>query len=296
MPKVAPLHPIYIPSAGRAGQSSKSSTPDALLTDGVPFRLVVEPQEAEAYADRYGTERILVLPFRDAGQVLPARNWIKDFSTAAGESHHWQLDDNIRYYGRRYKGRRLRCDANIALRAVEDFVDRYTNIAVAGHNYYMFVPDQQRYPAFTLNCHVYSSMLFDNSLPFRFRTTNEDTDYCLQSLAAGYCTVQVNVFLAQKVTSMAVKGGNTAFYQGGGKIQRARELERLWPGVVSVRRRFRHSQHVINWQKFDTPLKLKPGIDLKALKPNEYGLKLIQVTPEIKSSRLRKLLSDEATK
>jgi hypothetical protein len=94
---------------------------------------------------------------------------------------------------------------------------------------------------------------------------------------------------------MTVHGGNTdALYQGDGRLKMARSLERLWPGVVQTKRRFQRPQHVVknSWKHFDTPLKLKPGIDLKAIPPNDYGLKLTQVK-EIKSESLKRLLAEE---
>jgi hypothetical protein len=68
--------------------------------------------------------------------------------------------------------------------------------------------------------------------------------------------------------------------------------ERLWPGVVSVDRRFKRPQHVVrdSWRKFDTPLKRRSDIDFEAIEPSEYGLELKQVGPEIKSRRLQRLL------
>jgi hypothetical protein len=77
----------------------------------------------------------------------------------------------------------------------------------------------------------------------------------------------------------------------------ARALERMWPGVVETRRRFQRPQHVVKdaWKRFDTPLKLKPGIDLAAMTPNEYGMELVQVKP-IKSETLRKLIEESGRK
>lgn len=294
MAKVSPRYPVYIPSKGRA---ETCYTAKCLVHDEVPFWLVVEPQEYDAYAAHFGAERCLVLPFRDQG-LIAARNWIKAHATAAGFERHWQIDDNIRSFWRKFKGLRLYCDTGPALAVTEDFVDRYENIAIAGLNYVMFAV--QPMPAFYLNHHVYSCTLVLNSIPYRWRLKhNDDTDMCLQVLAGGWCTVLVNAFLVQKIGTMVVKGGNTDdLYQGDGRLKMARSLERLWPGVVTTKRRYKRPQHVIkdSWRKFNTPLKLKPGIDLKALKPNEYGLALTQVGPEVKSSRLRKLLSGEVTK
>ena len=147
-------------------------------------------------------------------------------------------------------------------------------------------------PPFYLNSRVYSCTLVLNRLPHRWRGRyNEDTDLCLQVLADGWCTVLVNAFLTQKARTMTIKGGNTAaLYQGDGRLKMARSLERLWPGVVKTSRRFQRPQHVVYdaWRRFDTPLRLKPGVDLAQLPPvDDYGLRLAQVA-EIKSESLRR--------
>lgn len=286
-----PRYPIYIPPKGRA---DVCLTARFLEKDGVPFTLVVEPQEFESYAALYGEERLLTLPWNDPGSVIPARNWIKEHARTAGYERHWQLDDNIREVWRWYKGKRIPCRSGVALAAVEDFADRYENVAIAGLNYEMFGTSKQ--PPFHLNCHVYSCCLILNHLPHQWRGRyNEDTDMCLQVLADGWCTVLVNAFLVKKQRTMTVKGGNTAdLYCGDGRLRMARSLERQWPGVVETKRRFQRPQHVVKnaWRKFDTPLKLKEGIDLEELpKTDEYGMKL-KAVKEVKSERLRALLND----
>lgn len=96
-------YPVYIPSKGRY---EKCLTAQYLDRDGVPFRLVVEPQEAEAYIDRFGSKNVLVLPVGVAGtgSSVPARNWIKSHSIAEGHERHWQLDDNIEGFTRLWRG------------------------------------------------------------------------------------------------------------------------------------------------------------------------------------------------
>lgn len=286
-----PRYPVYIPSKGRW---THCLTAQIFRREGVPFCLVVEPQEEPMYASAFGADRVLVLPFSNPGSVIPARNWIKAHATAGGYLRHWQFDDNIGRFHRRWQGRRIRCDAGVALAAVEDFTDRYENVAIAGLNYEMFAVNGSEMPPFYRNVHVYSCSLILNSLPYQWRGRyNEDTDYCLQVLADGWCTVLVNVFLAKKRPSMERKGGNTAtLYQGDGRLKMARSLERLWPGVVKTDRRFQRPQHVVkdSWKRFDTPLKRKPGIEIPT-EPNEYGMRLTQVKP-IKSPTLRALVAD----
>lgn len=285
-----PRYPVYVISKGRA---DCCLTANFLLVDGVDFRLVVEPQEAEAYAAKYGVDRLAILPFSNLGLgSIPARNWCWEHAKASGAERHWILDDNIRQVRRFYKSRRIPCAAGPALCAVEDFTDRYENLAIAGLNYTMF--GMPGLGPFTLNAHVYSCLLIQNDLPQRWRGRyNEDTDLCLQILAAGLCTCLVNVFLIEKMPTMTMKGGNAAeLYKGDGRLRMARSLERVWPRVVTTKRRFHRPQHVVydSWKRFDTPLKLKPGVDLSALPAvDEYGLTL-RAKREPKSAGIKKLL------
>lgn len=289
--QVLPRYPVYVPSKGRY---ESGLTAKFLIRDGVPFYLVVEPQEVEEYGKRYGYEHLLILPWSgddekrsafceerqiENGGLIAARNWIKEHSIANGHLRHWQLDDNIRYIERRYKGKRLPINAGIAFSATEDFTDRYENVAISGLNYHMFVATGAKAPPFYVNHRVYSCSLILNTLPYKWRLRyNDDVDICLQVLSDGWCTLLVNAFLVEKVTTMKVKGGNTTdLYQGDGRLKMARSLERMWPGVVTTDRRFQRPQHVVkdSWRRFDTPLKLKPGVNLDELpKVDEYGMKL----------------------
>jgi hypothetical protein len=290
-----PRYPIYIPSKGRA---DTCLTAEMFKRDGVAFYLVIEPQERAAYAERYGDAALLVLPFSNRGSVIPTRNWIKAHAVAAGYERHWQLDDNIRMARRWYGGKRIPCSSGVALAVCEDFTDRYSNVALAGLNYTMFAHQSGKQPAdpFWLNVHVYSCTLVLNSIPYEWRGRyNEDTDICLQALAGGWCTILLNAFMVDKVRTMTMRGGNTsALYLGDGRLRMARALERLWPGVVTTERRWQRPQHVVKdqWRKFDTLLRLKPDVDLSKIEPNEYGMRLKQVEPVVKSERLRRLLEE----
>jgi len=267
-----------------------------LLRERVPFRLVVEPAEEDAYRSAFPTAEVLVLP-EDGMRLLGARNWIRDLSDAEGWERHWQLDDNIQDFRRLYRGKRIPCDAAVALRVCEDFTDRYTNIGVSGLNYQMFVTDVTRAP-FYLNCHIYSCSLIWNRMPYRHRLIyNDDTDLCLQVLAGGLCTVALNVFMAHKQRTMVATGGNTTdlYRAEDGRLRMARSLERVWPYVVTTDRRFRRPQHVIRgaWSGFDTPLIRRTDLDWSALPPvDEYGLQLSQVTETIRSPLIARIFDE----
>jgi len=245
-----PRYPIYVVSKGRA---YRPLTIRMLQRDGVPFRVVVEPQEAEQYASVAGPENVLVLPFSKLRLgSIPARNWIKAHATTAGAERHWCLDDNIYRVRRLWHRRRVPWGSNVALRVCEDFVDRYENVGVAGLAYTKFVIPNRPPPPFYANVHVYSCMLISNALPLWWRGRyNEDTDLCLQALANGWCTLLVQSFMVDKVTTMTMKGGNTdELYQGDGRLKMARVLEKAWPGVARVEHRYGRPQHVVDWTRF----------------------------------------------
>src|SRR5207248_314345 len=86
-------------------------------------------------------------------------------------------------------------------------------------------------------------------------------------------------------------------YAGDGRLKMARSLERVWPHVVETHRRFQRPQHVIRyaWKHFDTPLRLKPGVDLASMpRVDEYGMELRETRP-VRSGRIRALLVEKGS-
>jgi hypothetical protein len=283
-----PNYPVYIVSKGRA---DVGLTAKFLARDGVPYKIVVEPQEADAYAETCGRDNVLVLPFSNLGKgSYPARNWIWEHAKESGAKWHWILDDNIGAVRRLYMGERIPCDSGPAFRAVEVFADRYSNLAIAGMNYQMFVTPTS--PPYRSNVHVYSCLLIRNEIEQRWRLRyNEDTDLCLQVLDAGMCTALVNVFMVDKKTTMTMKGGNTdELYVDDGRLRMARSLEKVWPKVVTTSWRWGRPQHVVDWGHYKHPLELHDHIDLDAIPArDELSLKLDEIKP-VRSEGLKKLL------
>ena len=154
-------YPVYIISKGRA---ERCLTALFMRDDGVDFTLVVEPQEAEQYVERFG-DAVHVCPenFSEQGQgSIPVRNYVWQHAIDAGAERHWCFDDNIYQVRRWHRGKRLPCNARPALAALEDFTDRYENIGISGMNYSFFL--RSKLPPFFLNVHVYSSLLIRNDL------------------------------------------------------------------------------------------------------------------------------------
>lgn len=274
-----PRYPIYIISKGRWEQRLTSR---ALEKMHVPYRIVIEPQEYSDYAAVINPAKILVLPFSNLGQgSIPARNWVWDHAINQGYLRHWILDDNISAFFRFHNNTYYYMRSGASFCAIEDFVDRYKNIAQAGMQYFMFVIRRNKYEPFIMNTRVYSCMLIDNRIPFRWRGRyNEDTDLSLRILKNGYCTILFNAFPAQKEPTMKYKGGNTdELYRKDanfdGRLEMALSLQRQHPDVVKVGRRWGRWQHVVDYRPFrNNKLIRRKGIEIPH-EANEYGMILI---------------------
>jgi hypothetical protein len=160
-------------------------------------------------------------------------------------------------------------------------------VGVSGLNYQMFVPPDTPVP-FITGKRVYSCTLINHAMPHRWRLElNDDTDLCLQALSDGWPTLLVNAYMANKIQTMKIPGGNTPRYTGGGRLEMARTLAAAWPGIVEVRWKFGRPQHVVKWDAFDVPLILGPPRPVPI-----YDLQLIEVG-DVRNPELRQLLAED---
>ena len=249
-------YPIYIISKGR---SKSRLTAKALERIGVPYRIVIEPQEQEAYEAVIDSSKILLLPFSNLGQgSIPARNWVWEHSIKEGHNRHWIMDDNISRFYRFNRNLKVPVSCGNIFRAMEDFVDRYTNIPMAGPNYHMFAPRKTKQKPFTINTRVYSCILLSNDKKHSQRWRgryNEDTDLSLRFLKAGYCMVLFNAFLAEKSVTMTMEGGNTdeLYKQDSdfdGRLEMARSLQKQHPDITKITRKWGRWQHHVDYKPF----------------------------------------------
>lgn len=285
-----PLFPIYIVSKGRWESRLTSRTLESM---GVPYHVVVEEQEFESYAGVIDRRKLLVLDrayqrdydtFDDLGDTKskgpgPARNFAWEHAKAAGAEWHWVMDDNIKYFFRLNHNLKVPVGNGAVIRAMEDWCLRWTNVVMAGPNYFMFASRKTKMPPFVLNTRIYSCNLIRNDLPFRWRGRyNEDTDLSLRILKAGLCTVQFNAFLQGKMPTQVLGGGNTeAFYAREGTMPKSQMLARMHPDVATVVPRFGRWHHHVDYRPFkgNVPvprpgLAVAPGVD-------NYGLALRRV-------------------
>lgn len=129
-----------------------------------------------------------------------------------------------------------------------------------------------------------------NDVPFRWRGRyNEDTILSLDMLKAGWCTVQFNAFLQQKMTTQTIKGGNTdefyhaegekkagARYADNGTVEKSKMLVNVHPDVARMVWKFHRWHHQVDYSRFKgqklirrDEVELSDGV-------NDYGMRLIK--------------------
>jgi len=273
-----PDYPIYIPSKGRWESRLTAIAFDKM---SVPYHIVIEKEEYDNYSSVIDPEKILVLPFSNQG-LIASRCWIMEYSIEHGSIYHWQIDDNIAWFARLHNNKKVKLDNGVCFKVVEDFVNRYTNIAYAGLQYEMFVPAIKKWPPYLLNTRIYSCTLVNNSIPYRWRSVyNDDTDVSLMALKDGWCTFLIQAFVAKKMATMLIKGGNTeALYKlnngQDGRLLMAQALQRLHPDVVKITRKWGRWQHQVDYRPFKgNKLIKKEGVIIPE-GINNYGMKLVR--------------------
>lgn len=284
-------YPIYVVSKGRADICYTS----IFLTQMEMYHyVVVEPQEYDLYLkhnkNQYAGILKLDLSYKDQYDTCDdlgdsaskgpgaARNFCWDHSLSYGDAKHWVFDDNANEgFHYMYRNEKIKCRTGAMFTAMEDFVDRYDNIAIAGMNYSKFCKMSDKTPAFVLNTRIYSFLLIDNSIPYRWRGRyNEDTDLSLRVLKDGYCTLQFNAFLAGKATTQKMKGGNTEeFYEKEGTLNKSEMIQKLHPDMAKVVWKFSRWHHEINYKVFKQLPRLKKEYQNLNFPDNDYGIRVI---------------------
>lgn len=279
-----PKYPIYIISKGRW---ECRHTQRALEEMKVPYKIVVEPQEYDNYAENIPKDNILILPneYLNKNQgSIPVRNFIMKHSKEQGFERHWCLDDNIKGYFRNQNSIRLPIKNGAVFTMIEDYVDCFENVKMAGHNYTCFNNyDMKR--VIMNNTRVYSSILLSNDTEeilgegWRGRY-NEDTDLSIRFLKKGYPTMLFNNLLANKLKTMSCKGGNTdTIYSGeDAHYQKALHLKEQHPKITKIVKKFTNAKgqkrwhHDVDYTPFfgNEPI-LKPNLP----QFTDYDLKLI---------------------
>lgn len=285
-----PAFPIYIVSKGRW---KSRLTSKALESINVSYKIIVEESEYKDYSQVIDKNKILILPqaykdnydtFDDLGDQKSkgpgaARNFAWDHSIDNGYSWHWVMDDNLDAFHRLNRNIKAEVKSGTIFKCMEDFVLRYSNVAIAGPNYYSFCKSTDKVPAYVLNTRIYSCLLIKNDIPYRWRGRyNEDTDLSLRVLKDGWCTIQFNAFLCGKVTTQRMSGGNTQeFYKNEGTEPKSKMLVDMHPDLSKMVWRFNRWHHHVDYRRFKfNELKIKENIIVPS-GVNNYNMKLISL-------------------
>jgi hypothetical protein len=286
-------YPIFIPSKGR-WENRLRLTPRYLERMGIPYHLIVEAQEYEQYAavvnPEYGTVIVLDPAYQqgyDACMALepgqtrgsgPARNFAWDLARAGGHARHWVIDDNIAGFYRLHQNRKVLALTDAFFRPMEDFVDRYENVVMAGPHYEHFALRWATHPPFILNSRIYSCNLIQTDAPFRWRGRwNEDTILSLDMLKAGYCTILFVALLQNKVATQRLEGGNTDVLYANGTYEKSKMLVREHPDVARLVKKWNRWHHHVNYKPFQrNRLVRNPDVAIPE-GVNEYGMRLVKV-------------------
>jgi len=292
-------YPIYVLSKNRW---DNCKTVEVLERIGADYHIVIEEGQIEKYAEYHDRSKFVILdkqyqvdydPCDDLGFSKskgsgPARNFAWDHSIKTyGAKRHWILDDNIYDFLRLNRNKKVAVRTLSYFRAMEEFTDRYTNVALSGPNYNSFAKAMDKLPPVVFNTKIYSFILINNDIPFRWRARyNEDVDLSLRVLKGGWCTAQFNAFLADKATTLRVKGGNTEeLYDGGkAKLEKSQMIANLHPDVAEVVWKFNRWHHHVDYRPFRKNY-LKRVDNIEYNSDPEYGMKLIEIDKSVIGKR-----------
>jgi hypothetical protein len=286
-PQVDSRYPVCIPSKGRWDNHKTAALLDKM---GVSYRFFVEETEAEHYQQAVGEDRVVVMPFHDLGQgSIPARNFIWQWALEREYLRHWIMDDNIVNFKRVTNNRRVRVRTGMFFRAIEDFVDRYENVVLAGPHHDGFVKDRYPHkPPVVWNRRIYSCILIDTLASYRWRGKyNEDTDLSLRVLKDGHCTALFTALTMHKPTTAGgkgkpMKGGNTdtVYATTDHRLAFAQSLKDQHPDVVEVTWKFNRWHHHVDYSPFRNNQPILRAHITPKMGNNEYEMVLVRAAPQ----------------
>ena len=303
-----PQYPIYIVSKGRSYLYNLHSS-FWLSIMKIHHYICVEPSDFENYSNcklneseychilqmdmsykgKYNTLSDTLGNVNSTGSGA-ARNFCADHAKSNGFHWCWILDDNIHGFHRIWRGRKIVAYTPEVFNSLERFVNRYTNIGLAGLNYSMFVVNNDQRPPYILNSKVYSFGLWNLDCPFIYQEGryNEDVIQSLKVMDAGWCTVQWNLYTGNKLRTQTLKGGNTEEIYGkqyGGTFSKTQMLVERFPQYANLVWKFSRWHHNVDYTSFKQELQIKPEFkylhDMDYNKINENGAYIVRIPKEI---------------
>lgn len=266
---ISTKYPIYVISKGRW---EKRTTINWLEKCDIHYYVIIEPDEYPMYSKYINDKHIIKLPKEYANQgqgSIPARNYAMYHSKQGLHKRCWILDDNINGYMWNNNSQRVPIEGDVVFTFIEDYVDNYKNVLIAGHEYSSNCNYDMK-PPVVKNRRVFSSILIDNDLPellgegWRGKY-NEDVDICIRTMKAGFTTLLFNIVSSNKNATGKDKGGNTdGIYKEdnhGSGVLKTQSLIDQHPDCVTSKIAYKskicpegRTHHVVKWRWDDNEL------------------------------------------
>jgi hypothetical protein len=228
------LPPIYVPSKGRAG---KSKTIENLIKEGIPFFVVVEPQEASSYQRAYPNQEInwLILSQSNKG-IGFVRNSILQFARASSSEWYWMLDDDISSMSQQVGTKNVKKTFGFVLEEATQLFQSCPDLGQGALEYQQFSWSAKKNLVFNSYCDVAVFINVKRTFHINYRPMvdlKEDRDFTLQILASGLCTARASRFGFAAPKNGSNEGGLKDVYaQSGREVQAVERMCELWPGIV----------------------------------------------------------------
>jgi hypothetical protein len=238
-----PFYPIFIPSKGRS--HNRKGTVAQLMLSGVPFTLVVEPQEQTVYQNLIASlaadnnvsstlASVVSLPLSDQG-VTYVRNHILH-QLAPVDGWFWIMDDDIQGFHRATNRVNVSISAAEMLREAMRRMKLHSGAALYSIDY-PFYAWQYNDAAVAVNSYnniavVMNRTLLPPGIQYRFRI-REDYDFTLQIILFGQTTVRFRNLSFRVPRMAAAAGGMTDYYekQKADIAEQNKMFLEMWPSV-----------------------------------------------------------------
>ncbi len=243
--------PIFIPSKGRAGNAKCVAK---LQEEGVPFFLVVEPQDGIKYLTAYPKATMLYLE-KDNGGIAYVRNFILNYVREKGFKWYWQLDDDINMMGFVKEKKVMKAPFGFVLNQAADLLSYVPDLAVGALEYQQFAWSATKPYAMNSYCDTCVFVNVERTKSFQYRPdVKEDRDFVLQALSMGLQSARTSRFCFGSPKNGSNEGGLHDEYKAGLERTWSENMVKLWPGVCSLHTKKDGRPDVkVNWKLF------KPG-------------------------------------
>lgn len=241
---------IYVPSKNRINNCSTIQN-----AEGIKLNIVVEPQEYEAYSNKFGQHNIIQLPENNKG-ITYVRNFIKKYTEDLNLEYYWQLDDDITGIYYREDTKLFKTGYTNLLKAAQQFKEN--RIALGALEYRQFAWSANK--PLIINSFCDSCVYVDNISTKGMRYNayvegKEDRDFAIQVIKNGLKTARTTLYAFSVPQNGSNEGGlKEIFYDLGKEEICANRMVEIW-GENICQKVIKESGRIdvkINWKNINT--------------------------------------------